>query len=292
MDTKRFIKPVWRWHTNALCLAVFLYVLSSAFAVWASDKKGVGLAELQDGDRIAALNLAWYYTWKPYPIEGAPPEKFVPMLWGGKNRFDREIAHLRQGGRVPVLLAINEPNKPDQANMSVDEVVRLWPEISALADSVSSPAPAGVLGPWFDRFHKVAKSRGLKMDFMAVHLYGPPDAARFLQRIDAVYEKYRLPIWITEFAVADWEAVARPKKNRYSEDEVLAFMKIVLPELEKRPYVVRYAWFGAGDFARTHEEVRTSRLFEKDGSLTALGRYYAEFTWPAKDKYPDGQLAQ
>ncbi len=263
-----------------LVLIFFIYAIAPS--AWASEKKGVGLADLHAADRIAALNLAWYYTWKPFPIEGVPTEKFVPMLWGGKKNqyFDRQIAELRRGGRVPVLLAINEPNKTDQANMSVDEVARLWPEISALADSVSSPAPAGVLGPWFDRFYKVAKSRGLKMDFMAVHLYGPPDAARFLQKIDAVYEKYRMPIWITEFAVADWEALTKPNKNRYSEDEVLDFMKTVLPELEKRPYVVRYAWFGAEDYARTHEEVRTSRLFEKDGSLTPLGHYYAEFAWP------------
>jgi len=38
---------------------------------------------------------------------------------------------------------------------------------------------------------------------------------------------------------------------------------------------MRYAWFGAGDDIA--EELRTSRLFEKDGTLTPLGRYYADF---------------
>ena len=63
--------------------------------------------------------------------------------------------------------------------------------------------------------------------------------------------------------------------NRYSEDAVLQFMKEVLPELERRPYVIRYAWFGAGE--GMSEELRTSRLFEADGSLTRLGRFYADF---------------
>ena len=38
-----------------------------------------------------------------------------------------------------------------------------------------------------------------------------------------VYEKYGMPIWITEFAVADWSAKDQPGTNQYSEEEVLAF---------------------------------------------------------------------
>jgi len=264
-----------------LSLLIFL-ALSSA---WASDKKGAGIAERNTADRIAALNLAWYYTWQPYPIEGAPADKFVPMLRSrGGQVLDEQINYFKTQEKAAVLLALNEPNMPKGDNMSVESVVRRWPEISALADQVSSPAPAGVLGPWFDKFYRYYKKQNLKMDFMAVHLYGPPDPEVFLRKIDAVHEKYGMPIWITEFAVADWDAIKRPNKNRYPEEDVLRFMKAVLPELEKRPYVVRYAWFGAGDFARTHEEVRTSKLFEKDGRLTPLGKFYAEFTWPARDK--------
>jgi len=179
-----------------------------------------------------------------------------------------------------VLLALNEPNVAKGDNMSVEQVIQRWPEISELAEEIGSPAPSGALGPWFDEFFHLVGKQGLKLDFMALHLYSPPDAEAFLRKIDAVYEKYQLPIWITEFAVADWEALKKPNGNRYSEDEVLAFMQAVLPELEKRSYVVRYAWFGASNYALEHEEVRTSRLFEKDGSLTPLGRYYADFTWP------------
>jgi len=268
-----------------------LLVLSLFGAAWASEKKGVGLAELQAGDRIAALNLAWYYTWKPYPVEGAPPEKFVPMLRSRGGRvLDEQIAYFRSQGRLPQLLAFNEPNLAKGDDMTVEAVIQRWPEIAELADQLGSPAPSGVLGPWFDAFFRQLEARGMKLDFMAVHLYSPPDPENFLKKIDAVYEKYRLPIWITEFAVADWDALKKPKKNRFSEDDVLAFMKAVLPELEKRSYVVRYAWFGAGDYVYTHEEVRTSRLFEKDGSLTPLGHYYSEFNWPAKDKNLDLQV--
>jgi hypothetical protein len=264
-----------------------LIVLAALCAVnlaWASEKKGICLAELQMPERIETLNVAWYYTWQPQPVEGIPAEKFVPMVWGG-YRLEKHIHAIRSQGKVPVLLAINEPNKTDQANMSVEEVIRIWPTISELTDRISTPATAGVLNSWFDKFYRMARARGLKMDFMAVHLYGPPDAAKFLKKIDSVYQKYHMPIWITEFAVADWEATDKGT-NRYDEDQVLSFMKAVLPELEKRPYVVRYAWFGAGRRSVSFEPVRTSRLFEKDGTLTPLGRYYAEFDHPPGRQRP------
>jgi hypothetical protein len=253
-----------------------------AFLLIASEKKGVGLADLEAADRIHALRVTWYYTWKPTPIAGAQAE-FVPMIWGG-GRTQDEIALVRAQGRVPVLLAINEPDKTDQANMSVEEVLRLWPQIEPLAERLSSPASAGALGPWFEKFHRQAQRKGLRYDFLAVHLYTPPDPEKFLAKIDAIYEKYRMPIWITEFAVADWNAASKNCRgacpSAYSEKEVLAFMRAVLPELEKRPFVERYAWFGAGRHALSHEQVRTSRLFEKDGRLTPLGCYYAQFSWP------------
>lgn len=253
------------------------FLLISSCTVLASEKKGISIADLHASDRVNALNVSWYYTWKVKPINGISIKKFVPMIWGGEKRIDAQIADLASIGKFPNLLLINEPNKVDQANMSVDEVIRRWPELQVLADRVSSPAPAGLLGPWFDRFYRIAKNKGLKFDFMAVHYYGSPDPKKFLDKIDAVYEKYQMPIWITEFAVADWDAKDKPGTNRYSDEEVLDFMKSVLPELERRPFVERYAWFGAGKKSLGSEQLRTSSLFNKKGDLTELGKYYAHF---------------
>ncbi|MGJ0493148.1 glycosyl hydrolase [Methylobacter sp.] len=257
-------------------LLVCLWALIGNLVV-ASEKKGVGLADLNVNDRLTTLNVAWYYTWEPQPIKGASAHKFVPMFWGGEHqRMENQMLVLLTQKKVPILLAINEPDRVKQANMSVEETIHLWPKISAMADQISTPATAEVLGGWFDRFYRMAIKLKLKMDFMAIHLYGPPDAEKFLKKVDAVYEKYGMPIWITEFAVADWKARNQPGRNRYSEETVLAFMKIVLPELEKRPYVIRYAWFSAG---LKNESLRTSRLFDKYGKLTRLGKFYADFTW-------------
>jgi len=242
----------------------------------ASEKKGVGLWDLTAASKINSLNLAWYYTWKPEPIEEVSLAEFIPMIWGG-HKLEKQISKLMPKDKVPILLVINEPNHKKQSNMSVSKVIDVWPRMQKLTDSISSPAPAGILTSWFDKFYKQAKKKGIKFDFMAVHIYGSADPVKFLNKVDAVYEKYKMPMWITEFAVADWKAKGKPGKNKYSEVEVLAFMKKVLPELELRPFVKRYAWFGAGNKTYQQEPVRTSRLFDKCGKLTPLGRFYADF---------------
>jgi hypothetical protein len=115
--------------------------------------------------------------------------------------------------------------------------------------------------------------QGKDYDFVAVHWYGAPSAKSFLRKIDDIHEAYGKPIWITEFAVADW-AARDGRKNRYSTEATERFMTTVLPELERRPYVERYAWMGAGAY---REATVTSRLVDDTGALTALGRIYAKF---------------
>lgn len=253
----------------ACCLGAF------SVGCWASDKKGVGVWEPHASEHLAELHVSWYYDWTPRPVAQAPTAEFVPMIWGG-SKLSAQLEALPS--HVPVLLAINEPDEKKQAHMSVARVVRLWPALARRADRISSPAAEKAMGIWIDRFLHSAHRRRLKLSFMAVHLYGGADSRQFLARLDAIHERYRMPIWLTEFGVADWDTAPWRRKsavNRYSEGAVLQFMKEVLPELERRRYVIRYAWFGAGD--GIGEELRTSRLFQADGSLTALGHFYANF---------------
>jgi len=260
--------------------AVFPLLLLFTVSVLASDKKGIGLADLKGAERVKILNVKWYYTWKPYPIEGINEEEieFVPMIWGGK-RLEEHLEAIRKKGFVKVLLYLNEPDKEDQANMSVEEALYYLPEVRKYTERLGSPACAGGIKPWCQRFLEEAKKMNIEIDFIAVHIYGPPDPEKFLKRIDEIYQRYKKPIWITEFAVADWEAKKEGRENRYSEKEVLEFMKKVLPELEKRPYVERYAWFGARKNCQKLPQIKPSCLFNEDGSLTELGKFYSKFKW-------------
>ena len=72
------------------------------------------------------------------------------------------------------------------------------------------------------------------MDYVGVHWYGGTDAAHFKTKMRRIYEKYgRRPLLITEFAPADWQAKTH-SQNRMKAPDVLAFMKEVLPWLEKQ----------------------------------------------------------
>ena len=244
-----------------------------------SRKKGVGVASSasQGAHRVQSMKPAWYYTWAADGIDGVRDVEFVPMVWGGTN-IQTQIDDVRAlgPGKRPLVLGPNEPDGAKQSNMTVEQVLDWWPRIRGLAALTVAPAPVNPFDAWFTEFVQKSASLGLTYDYIAVHNYPGADAAGFLGTIDQVYETYGLPIWITEFAVADWQATPL-KPNRYSAQQVLEFMMAVLPELERRPHVARYAWYGAGPAAATSVQVGPSALFDTAGNLTPLGKYYAQF---------------
>ncbi len=257
-----------------------------------SRKKGVSLVvpktpftnptpSLPYADRVLSLNPAWYYTWGPAGISGVQHVEFVPMVWGGENNVQAQIAAVKAlgPGKVPIVLGPNEPDNVGQSNMTVDEVIAVWPEISKLAALTVAPAPVHPFPPsgiWLPQFVAAAKELHYHFNYIAVHAYPGNDPAGFLAEIDQTYEMYGLPIWITEFAVADWQA-SKTSPNIYTPDDVVGFMEAVLPALEARPHVARYAWFGAGPAAATSLPLGPSALFDVHGDMTTPGTYYAQF---------------
>lgn len=205
---------------------------------------------------ITKLNPSWYYTWGLNGIDGVVDIPFIPMVWGKKNT---------NTSFTDTVLVLNEPDRPDQSNVSVDDAVFLWTSIKARRKG--SPATAGnaLNSPWFTSFMTQVSQ---KPDFICIHWYGPPHPSSLLGTIDSLYQKYSLPIWVTEFAVAQWDST----KPMYSLGDVKTFMSTILPELEKRPYVERYAWKTRD---QSDPNMGTSALFDSQGNLTELGQLYA-----------------
>jgi hypothetical protein len=255
-------------------IVAILLLLCAAAQSFSSEKKGVAIAD-QAGTKVSALNVAWFYNWRLTSSASALSNCFVPMLWGSKKQLE-ELAP-PDGAvakpRFPVLLAYNEPERTKQANRSVTEVLSEWRLISSLAARVSSPAPVRPFDPWMRSFMAEAERQALDVDFIALHWYGAADGSAFLSLIDRVHETYKRPIWITEFAVADWKSAKFGAPNRFTEDDVIRFVKEVIPGLERREFVERYAWLGA---TTGKESLRPSLLFDKQGGLTAVGATYAQ----------------
>lgn len=249
--------------------------------------------------KIKKLKPYWNYSWGMNRVAGQPANiEFVPMAWGAwgkeglQKNLDSKVIPLIKSGKVKRFLGFNEPDKHDQANMKVKEVLKYWPMLEALNVPLCSPACAnalgkddasnqGVGGNWMRTFMKEVEKKGLRIDYIGVHWYGGTGATSFKERMVEIYNAYgKRPLLVTEFAPADWGAKT-PAKNHHSKEEVLAFMKEVLPWMEKQNWIAGYAWYSW----MPHESAgSSSALIDKDGNLTTCGKYYSSIT----NENPDG----
>lgn len=244
----------------------------------AINKKGACFTKKGEtwSSRVSRLKVHWHYSWGSELSPKEPDNvEFVPMIWG-KSGVDSKITgvkKLKDEKKVKYLLGFNEPDGEKQANMSVDEAIALWPKLESAGLLLGSPAPVGTLNEWLINFMNKADANNYRVDFICMHWYGGKNPQSLLDKIKQTYDKYKKPIWITEFAVADWNA-ATPADNKYTPAEILAFMKEVLPKLEELPYVHKYAWFNANT---DNAALCSSVLFDENDNLTPLGEFYASF---------------
>jgi hypothetical protein len=235
-------------------LAFFLAVLLMAQPTLAQ-QAGVGAWENSTYTTLRWIEqqrgLDWYYNWRTDEIEQRGGVRrsveFVPMIHGAANVDDP----IRSGLRPRALLGFNEPDGhggDHQAGMSVEQAIALWPRLEARGLRLGSPATTrdGTLGPgsWQHRFMAEVTRRGLRVDFMAVHYYSTDgDVNAFRDWLVAVHRAYRRPIWVTEFALVDWN---RPSRASYRANAVFAYEAIRM--METLPFVERYAWFAANPY--------------------------------------------
>ena len=97
-----------------LFLALFSLIYCQTFLRPNSMKKGVDInpknAHCSD---ISGVGASWWYSWSSHPPVSCSQE-FVPMIWGKNNVGD--LTRLPSGSEY--VLAFNEPNRSDQANLS------------------------------------------------------------------------------------------------------------------------------------------------------------------------------
>ena len=233
------------------------------------------------------MNVGWYYNWGTDPFLEYPTYsdlEFVPMIWGTK--FDSSIASVKSKN-YKYVLAYNEPdagNDVGGSNIDVNTVISHWNKFSGIGQYVGAPAPAQSpswsSGTWFRTFMNGIDQSTI--DFIPLHCYygqygGADGANTFLEEVvDATWEMYHKPIWITEFAVSGWsynDIGARASVND--------FLKTAIAGLNSRDYVERYAWFS---FDTTNTGNGASALWTNStGVLTNLGNTYVTYGNPTSD---------
>lgn len=237
-------------------------------------KKGLaGAALLHSG-----LRTSWYYNWGLKPSEKELPAidpsiRFVPMVWGWNARSEAAVNEIR-AKRPTVLFGFNEPDHTDQSNLTVESALAAWPNLEGIATDLVSPSCAQPNQEWMQRFFEGAEKQHLHFDSVGFHHYGPPVPDDFIGLLEKVHALYGLPIWVTEFAGADWQAKKGGPANRYSETQMVRFIEAVCPFMEQAPWIRGYAWYPWGN-AGEGGPLSVSAFFKKDGTLTGPGKAYA-----------------
>ncbi|AJE84766.1 MULTISPECIES: glycoside hydrolase family protein [Streptomyces] len=221
---------------------------SPAAGPTAAGGKGVSVTPVDGaGAALADVGASWYYDWSPSTGEIARPEgaEFVPMIWGAGAVNDADLARAKEEGQQ--LLGFNEPDMAGQADMPVEQALDLWPRLQDTGLRLGAPAVAfggDTPGGWLDRFMTGAAERGLRVDFIPLHWYGgdfgPAAVDQLRGYLQAVYDRYHKPVWLTEYALTDFSG---PTPRYPSEQEQTDFARGSAEMLGQLPFVERYAWF-------------------------------------------------
>ena len=261
-------------------------------------KKGVCVNEKDMGTVVdpASMNIGWYYNWgyRSFQDMGFKNKKFddvefVPMTWGDNPKSIEDRCTYANKKEYKYLLSYNEPDLTWESNQTPTAMINRWRETISYKGSLRLGSPATETfqinsDKWWTPFwNGLSASDKSNMTFIAVHAYqhyynNKETALQYLHAIDEICYKYRKPIWITEFAVADSGNKFSPSNSKHVA-QVQEFMKIVLKGLNERSYVERYAWF---DFNPKDDQTGASGIFDYyTGKLTKLGEIYANIGNPA-----------
>lgn len=263
--------------------AIGLVITASASAaagpaVRLDAKKGVSAWVFNGVDRaLAKSGASWYYTWATSHPGIANPRgvSFVPMIWGPGSVTTASLQQVKREGRY--LLGFNEPDNAGQSNMTVSQALNLWPRLMATKMTLGSPAvatDAATAGGWLDRFMHGARARHYRVNFITVHWYGgdfrtKPAVGELKSYLKAIHARYKLPIWLTEFALIRFAgAVTFPTARQQA-----AFVTAATSMLQKLSYVQRYAWFALPASPGPSGD-GTAGLFRPGAIATAAGRAF------------------
>jgi len=246
-------------------------------------KKGFCVTTRQGNNwvkKLNMLNVSNHYSWG-YHLKSTEPQdiEFIPMIWSTRGDVDglqKPIEQLKDWAdeeKIHYLLGFNEPDGKKQANMTVDQAIAAWPMLMQPDLKLGSPACVHADNGWMQEFMHKADSLDYRVDFITVHWYGGPNVNGFIDYLKKIHKIYHRPIWITEFAIGDWKA-KQVSDNRYSPQQILSFMKDLLPKLDKLDFVKKYFWFSASTQSAA---LGHSALFNEDGTLTELGKYYSQY---------------
>ena len=283
---------------------VFIVMSTSGCSAvqWALEARGVGAARpfsarfgVDVGDisisstQLDALGPVWYmdYRWST-PNYGR--HERLHMIWDSAevDRDPRAIVKGMQTAGASWWSLGNEPNDPNQDNVSAEEYARLYRVFEQLAGQARRcHIVAGGIGnaDWrwaaaFREAYRAKYGRYPRVDAWSIHNYildvglDPYDVAEFQRRIEAfaswkegIGDGHK-PLFLTEFGVLYGSGCCdRPVD---APERIQSFMRQTVDWLVQSEVVSCWAWFA------TQAEPFNGSLMSGDGTLNELGVIYRD----------------
>lgn len=210
----------------------------------------------------------------------SPPAgvELVPMVIKGQNTPETFATIKAKGYRE--ILGVNEPDGGSISGaIGASDAAKAWPDFVATGLRIGSPAPANtnlVPGDWFYEFMNETKAAGSRVDSIALHQYAnefndvDTAVANFKPYIQAVRDMYKLPIWVTEFAMVDYYSSDISQFTVPDSETEGRCLTAACEMLEGLDYVERYAWFAVPENANQP----AMNLFDTLGNINPFGAAY------------------
>ena len=192
----------------------------------------------------------WAYDWGLDAENEIIYGQYMPMQWGNILSTTPAILRLQPilyaRGDSHAVMGFNEPDLPDQSNISEANAAAMWPRLERMRLPLVGPVPANRLGAWRTAYEGLAAEQGLRSDYMAVHWYagcnnGNP--SNIINNLEAVYSAYQKPIWLTEFSTIDFSGT----QTSWSRNDNYNWLAEFMWRAEELPWLKKYSVFQFGD---------------------------------------------
>ncbi|WP_308991145.1 glycosyl hydrolase [Mariniflexile litorale] len=249
-------------------------------------------------DATAATNSTWRYNWDT-GAHTTPDVEYVPIR---HNLYWPSFGPANTKAGYTHFLGYNEPDRPDQSNMTVETAISNWPAFMESGLRLGSPSTSDPFNVWLGNFMTEVEAKNYRVDYMALHCYWYKSATQWANDLQNIYNRYKRPIWITEWNIgANWTGNSFPDGPSIITDANATKHKndlvAVLNVLDNADYVERYSIYNWVQDARAmiltinddfrtrnpdfenYKWLETAPIISSSGSdytvLTPAGEYYA-----------------
>ena len=219
------------------------------------------------------LNATWTYnwncdSWSSYDVEYIPIKQHI--YWPSWSDINA------RSGSSSAVLGYNEPDHSEQHSDDCGTTIDEWKACTHAQEFQESAMRIGSAAPtdanWLKNYVGHVDDMAYRCDFVAYHCYWGTSEANgasgWYDKLKAVYDSTKRPIWITEWAIgASWITSYLPSSTTEYREKLVE----VIDMLERTPFIERYAYYST-DTGGKNGWMRN--LFYDDGSCSPAGEAY------------------